>query len=71
MACPRLLLSNEERAGDRRSLACRRSVSWYGQRLNVIKETSEMASEPQQVRPWIPECLFCCHVKCCHWWLGW
>lgn len=70
MACPRLLLSNEEHAGDGRSLACRRSVSWYGLRLNIIKETSETASEPQQVRPRVPEHLFCCHVKGSHWWLG-
>lgn len=39
MACP--LQTNEEAGRDRRSLACRRSVSWYGFRLNIIKETGE------------------------------
>lgn len=39
MAC--LLQTNEEAGRERRSLACRRSVSWYGLRLNIIKETSE------------------------------
>lgn len=63
MACPRLLSSNEEYAGDRRSLARRCSVSRYGLSLNIIKENSESASEPQQVSPWRPEHLCCCHVK--------
>ncbi|TNN74734.1 hypothetical protein EYF80_015052 [Liparis tanakae] len=44
MACPRLLRSHAEAGRDRRSLACRRSVSRYGLRLNIIKETNEMAS---------------------------
>ncbi|KAI3368375.1 hypothetical protein L3Q82_008078 [Scortum barcoo] len=48
MACPRVLHANEGAGRDRRSLACRRSVSWYGLRLNIIKETSEMASELSQ-----------------------
>ena len=50
MACPRVLQTNEEADRDRRSLACRRSVSWYGFRLNIIKETNEKASERSQVR---------------------
>lgn len=50
MACPQLLHTNEEAGRDRKSLACRRSVSWYGLRLNIIKETNEMASELRQVR---------------------
>lgn len=50
MACPRVLQTNEEADRDRRSLACRRSVSWYGFRLNIIKETNEMASQLSQVR---------------------
>ena len=46
MACPRLLQAEEEEEAGREgsSLACRRSVSWYGLRLNIIKEISEMVS---------------------------
>lgn len=43
MACPRVLQTNEEAGTDMRSLACRRSVSWYGLRLNIIKEASEFS----------------------------
>lgn len=50
MACPPVLLTNEEAGRDRTSLACRRSVSWFSLRLNIIKETNEMASELSQVR---------------------
>lgn len=49
MACPPVLQTNEEADKDQRSLACRRSVSWYDLRLNIIKETNEMASELSQV----------------------
>lgn len=50
MACSWVLQTNEEAGRDRRPLACRRSVSWYGLRLNIIKETHEMSSELSQVR---------------------
>lgn len=43
------LQANEKADRDRRSLACRRSVSWYGLRLNLIKETNEAASQVSQV----------------------
>ena len=59
MACPRLLLSADEHAGDQGSLACRRSVSWYGLRLNIIQETSETGPGPPQVRPRAPALWFC------------
>lgn len=51
MACPRVLQTNDEAGGDRTPLACRRSASWFGLRLNIIRETNEMASELGQVRP--------------------
>ncbi len=50
MACLWVLQTNEETGRDGRSLACRRSVSWYGFKLNRIKETREMSSELRQVR---------------------
>ncbi|MEQ2191359.1 hypothetical protein XENOCAPTIV_027247 [Xenoophorus captivus] len=42
MACPRGLQVNEEPGRDRKPLACRRSVSWFGLRLNIIKEAKEV-----------------------------
>jgi len=50
MACSRLLRADEDAAaGDRRPLACRRSVSWYGLRLNIIQESGDAASALSQV----------------------
>lgn len=50
MACLPQLQADEQEAGrDRKSLACRRSVSWYGLRLNLIKESGEATTELSQV----------------------
>lgn len=50
MACLPVIQTNEEAGRQRRSLGCRRAVSWVGLRLNIIKETNETASELSQVR---------------------
>ncbi|KAF0041641.1 hypothetical protein F2P81_005173 [Scophthalmus maximus] len=65
-ACPRPLQAYEEVDRNRKCLACRRAVSWYGLRLNIIQETNETLSELRQkelslprrgsLRPFVSPC---------------
>lgn len=66
MACLPVIQTNEEAGRQRRSLGCRRAVSWVGLRLNIIKETNETASELSQVRLRTSE-LFVFHRLSFHW----
>lgn len=51
-------MTKEEAGRERRPLACRRSVSWYCLRLNIIRETSETAELGQVT-------LFIAPLPCC------
>lgn len=48
MSCSRILPAECDE--NRRPLACRRSVSWYGVRLCILKESIQALSEDSQVR---------------------
>lgn len=54
MACSRILPTDSDE--NRRPLACRHSVSWYGVRLCILKESIQAASQAGQVRE---KCRLC------------
>ncbi|KAL1272764.1 hypothetical protein QQF64_028626 [Cirrhinus molitorella] len=47
MACSGILSADSDE--NRRPLACRRSVSWYGVRLCILKESIQAASQAGQL----------------------
>lgn len=59
MASSRILSVDSDE--NRRPLACRRSVSWYGVRLCILKESIQAASQAGQVREKFRVCKQCFH----------